>query len=480
MQTRTSGITLDPASDVPLHRQLTAAFRDAILRGTLGAGERLPSSRELQTRFGISRNTALTALSQLHAEGYLVTVPGSGTYVAALQGSLKTRRIDESEVEWTPTRAAAAFLSARSVLEPSGTLAVRLNGATAFRPGIPAIDCFPASQFKRSINKLGWTQELLDYPRSWTNERLKHAIVARLQQTRGIVCSPDQVLIVSSTQYAVSLIARVLLRPRDAVVMEDPGFPTIRAVFLALGARIVTAPVDDEGVDVASFANRRASLAFVTPSHQYPTGAVLSLDRRIALLNWASERNAWVIEDDYDSEFNYTGLSHPALQGLDEGQRVVYLGTFSKALSPALRIAYIVAPRPLRKALKGAHHATGGYASPILQSALASFMERGHFARHIARMRKIYDERRHFLHSALTDAGVSVRDSGAGLHFIADIPANLRDAQVSERAAARGVVAPPVSGYFYGRPTLNGLVVGFAATPIAAAKTSLSTLLKAF
>ncbi|HZY98760.1 MAG TPA: PLP-dependent aminotransferase family protein [Candidatus Baltobacteraceae bacterium] len=422
---------------------MVTAFLDAIRSGKLQPGERVSSSRELQAHYGISRNTALNALSQLQAEGYLVTVPGSGTFVAG---------------------------------EPN---VVPADGAVPFRPGIP-VDLFPTDLFKRSLSTLEWTQGTLDNPRSWSDDRLRASIAQRLKQTRGVVCSPDQVLIVPSTQYAISLIWRALLRPCDDVVVEDPGCPNVRSALLSLGARIVPVPVDDEGIDVAAFARRRAGLAYVTPSHQFPTGAALSRERRFALLDWAAEFDAWIVEDDYDGEFDYRRRPPTTLQSLDEGRRVLYLGSFCNVLSPSISIAYVIAPRSLCGTLRAAHQATAGYASPILQAAIAAFMERGHLDRHVAKMYDVYDERRRFLSFALGSTGLRVRDWGAGLHFIADLPDRLLDKDVSARAAERGVVALPLSSYVRGgRSTMNGLVLGFAATPISAARTAVKSLLKA-
>lgn len=449
------GVILDVGSEIPLHHQLMTAFRDAILSGELPPGERVLSSRELQIHFGISRNTALNALGQLQAEGYLIMVRGSGTFVADAPAETRPGRAAVDEPDEIPT------------------------GAVSFRPGIPALDCFPVALFKRSLSSLPWTAGLPDSPRSRTKGKLSTAIVQRLQQTRGIVCSPDQVLVVPSTRYAISLIGRVLLNPSDGVVLEDPGCPKIRSALFALGARIVPVAVDDEGIEVDSFARRRAALAYVTPSHQYPTGAPLSLNRRFALLDWASKFGAWIVEDDYDGDFNYSRQPQPALQSLDEGRHVLYVGNFSGVLSPSIRIAYLIVPRSLCAKVKAAHQATAGYVNPNLQAAVAAFMERGHLARHVARMRTIYDERRRFLSFTLGSAGLQVRDWGAGLHFTADVPEHLPDRQVSARALERGIEVPPLSGYFQGPATMNGLVVGFAATPIPVAKIAVKSLLTA-
>lgn len=444
---------LDDNSEIPLHRQLMTVFRDAILTGKMQPGERVLSSRELCAHFGISRNTALTALGQLQAEGYLVTVQGSGTFVADVTASTARENDDRQFKEV-------------------------LGGAIPFRPGIPDLDSFPVALFKRSLSTLEWSEGLLDNPRSSSNDRLRTAIVQRLQQTRGVVCSPHQVFIVPSTLYAVSLIARALLSTGGDVAIEEPACPAIRSALLALGTQVVPIVVDDEGIDVDALMQRRTAAAFITPSHQYPTGALLSLERRFALLDWASQRGAWIVENDYDSEFNYTRRPQPSLQGLDEGRHVLYLGSFSKVLSPSIRIAYLIAPRALCPALRAVHQATAGYASPIIQAAVAAFMERGHLARHVTKMRAIYDERRRFLSSALGNAGLQVRDWGTGLHFTADLPERLNDREISARALDRGIAVPPLSGCFHGRATMNGLLFGFAATPIPAAKAAVEKLLE--
>jgi GntR family transcriptional regulator/MocR family aminotransferase len=358
-------------------------------------------------------------------------------------------------------------------------LAANLEETAPFRPGVPALDLFPAAQFKRGFEPSYWTPRVLDYANAFGYEPLREAIARRLQQTRGIVCSPEQVLIAGGAQSAFSLIVRVLLSGKDAAVVEEPGYSSIRAILLAHGARLIAAPVDGSGVDVASFQKRRAKLAYVTPSHQYPTGAVLSLERRFALLDWAEKHDAWIVEDDYDSEFNYTDHTHPALQGLGDGRRVIYVGTFSKVLAPALRMAYLVIPPSLRSAFEAAQQVTTGTPSTMLQSALASFMNDGYLGRHIVKMRRIYDERRRFVSETLRGAGGAtfrIRDNRAGLHFIAELPATIHDAGFAKRAEANGIIVPPLSSYFHEKPALNGIVIGYAATALPAAKKAVETL----
>lgn len=471
------GIVLDRNSRVPLQRQLETTLREAILSGRLEAGERILSSRELRTHLGLSRNTIVSALSQLHAEGYLVIVRGVGTFVAeTVHSRLKESRSAQTQREAAPPDTAERFLS-------SHALAGNLSAAVPFRPGIPALDLFPAAQFRRGFKPSEWTPRALDYPSAFGHERLREAIVKRLAQTRGVACNADQVLITSGAQAAFNLIARVLLKKNDAVIVEEPGYPNARAVFLAEQSRIRAVPVDDDGIVAASLAKYRAKLIHVTPSHQYPTGAVLSLERRFALLDWAARHDAWIIEDDYDSEFNYTGKPQPALHSLDGGHRVLYVGTFSKVLSPALRIAYVVVPRSLRGAFEAAQQVTGGHPSSIIQNAVATFMENGHFGRHITKMRKIYDERRRFASAELArraGSQIQVRDSRAGLQFIANLPKAIKDTELSLRAAEKGIIVPALSNYFHGRPTLNGIVVGYAAIPPSIAKQAVTLLCECF
>lgn len=456
------GILVNRKSPVPLHRQLEGSLRSAILSGRLAPGERILSSRELQTHLGLSRNTILDALAQLHAEGYLITIRGVGTFVAQhAQRPPSAAPNHDSSTNLRPTKAAERFVS----LHP---LAANLHEAAPFRPGLPALDLFPSSQFRRCFSASEWTADALDYPGAFGANPLREAIARRLQQTRGVVCDPAQILITAGAQAAFALIAQVLLQKNDLAVIEDPAYPNVRAALLARGARLLPVPVDEAGITISMFAKRRAKLAYVTPSHQYPSGAVLSLERRFALLDWAAKHDAWVVEDDYDSEFNYTSRPQPALQGLGEGRRVIYVGTFSKVLSPALRIGYLVLPYALREAFEAAQQVTGGSPGMLLQLALARFMERGHLARHIAKMRKVYDERRLFAATELANAGGAfrIRDSRAGLHFIAELPAELRDVDVSRRAALRGVLVPALSGYCHGRRAMNGLVVGYAASSL--------------
>lgn len=466
------GIVLDRRSAVPLQRQLEGALRDAILTGRLKAGERILSSRELQTHLGLSRNTIVSALDQLLSEGYLVTVRGAGTFVAETpQHRVSENWPRDPAPDLVPTEAAQAFLSAQP-------LAANLDRAVPFRPGIPALDLFPAAQFRRGLAVSAWSSRALDYPEPLGDSRLRQAIVQRLHQTRGLACNADQVLVLGGAQAAFTLTARVLLRAGDTVLVEEPGYPSIRAIFAAQRMRLLAAPVDEAGVDVRRLP-RRASLIHTTPSHQYPTGALLPLERRLSLLDWANENDCWVIEDDYDSEFNYTANPQPALYSLDRGNRVLYAGTFSKVLSPALRVAYIVVPERLRRAFAAAQQVMGGQPGTMIQLAIAHLMETGHFGRHITKMRKIYNERRLAvtaeLQRLLGDC-TSIVDTRSGIHFIVLFRGPVSAADVSRRAVERGIVVPPLSDYYLEEPALNGIVLGYASTPVPDAKRAVAAL----
>ncbi len=466
------GIVVDRFSMVSLQRQLESALRDAILSGRMRAGERILSSRELQTHLGLSRNTIVNALAQLESEGYLDVIRGVGTFVAkTLTGRPRPVRAVRNE------RALVPSYGAQRALDACG-LSANAHGAVPFRPGIPALDLFPTSAFRRCLGPRAWTAYALDYPERGGDRDLRSAIAARLQQTRGIACLPEQVIVTGGAQAAFALTAQVLLDAGDVAIVEDPGYPTVRAALLGAGARLASVAVDDEGIDVARFAKHRAKLAHVTPSHQYPTGSVLSLERRFALLAWAKQHDAWIIEDDYDSEFNYTGKAQPALYGLGEGQRVIYVGTFSKVLAPGLRVGYLIVPKVLRRAFEATQSVTGGEPSATLQQALATFIAGGHFARHVTRMRRTYDERREAAAAEFKrafGARAQVHDTRAGLHFVVILD-SVSDVAFSQRAAKKGYIIPPLSSYYLEKPKQNGIVVGYAATPVRAAKEAIHAI----
>jgi GntR family transcriptional regulator/MocR family aminotransferase len=465
-------VALDGESRTPLYRQLYDSLRRAILTGQLAPGTRLQSTREMAEELSVSRNTVVNAYEQLLAEGYLEGQVGSGTYVSrALPEDLLnvktltrsfTRRAGGKRLGLSERgKVFAAF--ARSV--PRAPEDVR-----PFQPGVPALDAFPFDTWLKLLAK-HWRRpadNLLGYGEPQGHAPLRRAVSSYLGLSRAVRCTPEQVIIVDGAQMAFDLIARVLLDPGDAAWVEEPGYPGARGALTAAGARLVHVPVDAEGLDVVAGAalEPNARLIYVTPSHQFPLGMTMSLPRRLALLGWASRAGAWVVEDDFDSEYRYEGRPLASLQGLDDDGRVVYVGTFSKVLFPSLRLGYIVAPPSLVDAFLAARAMSGRHSPSIEQAVLTDFIEEGHFGRHIRRMRTLYRERQRALVEALKEeAGdlLEVETSSAGIHLPAWLPDGLDDREVSREALARGVEARPMSAFYAGRPGRGGLELGYAA-----------------
>ncbi|MGK3967158.1 PLP-dependent aminotransferase family protein [Sorangium sp. So ce118] len=472
-----TAVVLDPASSAPLHRQVYEALRGAIFAGRLRSGSKLPSTRALAAHLSLSRNTVLGAYAQLLAEGYLRGRIGSGTYVADVlpERLLLARREPASRPALAPdgaalsrrgalvAGAASPFRRASSPPEPAGL---------AFQVGAPAYDAYPATTWGRLMSRR-WDRSwraLLPRHEPQGYAPLRRAIADYLVTARGVRCTPDQVIVVSGAQQAISLAAEVLLDPGDAVWVEDPGYTAARSALVAAGATPVPAPVDGEGLDVAAAARLSASarLAVVTPSHQFPLGVTMSLGRRLALLDWARSSGGWVFEDDYDSEFRYAGRPLAALQGLSPDARVIYAGTFSKVLSPSLRLGYLVVPEGLVDAFVAAK-ALADVSSPSLEQAvLADFMAEGHFARHVRRMRVLYERRQAALVAAAgreLSGLLEVPPAPAGMHLLGWLPARRADRAAAESAAANGVRCVALSEFHVRAGERGALLLGYAAVP---------------
>jgi GntR family transcriptional regulator/MocR family aminotransferase len=467
---------LDHASSAPLTRQLYERLRQAILSGHLQAGTRLPSIRGMASQLGISRNTVASAYLQLSAEGYTLGRVGHGTRVAPLL-SERTYSVPASPpAQQTRSTLPADELSERGrvLLQtpflPRSLLAWEPGASQAFRVGVPALDEFPqqlwarltARRARRSFPTL-----LSDWnPAGY--RPLREAITTHLRVARGVRCDPEQVIITAGAQGGLDLAARVLLDPGDIVWIEDPGYLGTKGALLGAGARLVPVPVDQEGLDVAAGKARapHARLAVVTPSHQSPLGVTMSLARRLALLEWAKEQRAWIVEDDYDSEYRFAGRPLAALQGLDSAQRVLYLGTFSKVLFPTLRLGYLIAPPQLVSALLAARRFIDMHVPLLEQAVVADFINEGHFTRHIRRMRLLYAERRAALIVALerTCAGLlEVVAPEVGMHLIGWLPAGVSDQLAARQAAEQGVQAVPLSLACLEPLRRGGLLLGYAA-----------------
>ena len=447
-------------------------MRSAILRGVLKAGAAVPSTRMLARDLGIARQTVVLAYARLSAEGYLDGNPGSATRVSAVlpESLLHTSR-SRAGTARSNRQAPAAPLSLRGAATARLPVTPARAGATQLAPGIPALDEFPYRVWGRLAGEV-WRSRpagLLGYAEPGGHRPLREAIAAYLAPVRGIACDPGQVVVTSGSQQAIDLAARLLADVGDDAWTEDPAYVAGRHALAAAGLRTVPVPVDKEGLDVAAGERLApwARLALVTPSHQYPLGTVMSLRRRLALLDWARRAGAWVIEDDYDSEFRYDGRPLQPLAALEAGAgRVVYIGTFSKVLAPGLRFGYLVLPPGLVDAFTAARALADRQPPGPGQAVLAEFVHRGHLARHVRRMRGLYEARRDALVAAVArHAGglLSVVAPSCGLHVVGDLlQPGTSDVDAYRCALQRGLQTPPLSAYYAEAPARSGLLLGFA------------------
>ncbi|WP_418130045.1 PLP-dependent aminotransferase family protein [Variovorax sp. 375MFSha3.1] len=459
-------IRLPPAGSRDLLRELHRQLRAAILDGRLQPGARLPATRALAQRLGVSRNTMLAAYDLLLGEGYLLARPGAGTYVADTLPASRRRP--------APRRALAAGRDPRLVPAsvPGADLAPTLQPPPArddFRVGLPDVSLFPFDIWRRLSDRAlrRVARQTADYADPQGQAALREAIAGHVSFTRAVGCTADDVVVTAGAQQAFGLLARILVVPgRTVVAVEQLFYPSLREAMLAAGARVVTVPTDAEGLCVERIPPE-ARVVCVTPSHQFPTGVAMSPQRRAALLAFARERNAVIVEDDYDSEFRFVGRPLDALQTLDRAESVFYVGTFSKSLFPALRLGFVVAPPWARAALVRSRELADWHGPVLGQEALAAFIAEGHLARHIRKMRKLYGARRTALLEALARHGAGRLEtipSSAGLHLSARLHGDTRDFTVVERAAAAGITLPPLSRFALdplAPGTPNGLAFGY-------------------
>ncbi|MDM9382748.1 PLP-dependent aminotransferase family protein [Chlorogloeopsis sp. ULAP01] len=476
-----SGITnileLQPQDSTPLYRQLYERLRLAILTEQLTAGVQLPSTRSLASELGVSRNTVLLAYEQLLAEGYVEGKVGSGTTVAqVLPETLLLCANTKSKSQLKHNQSRHQRLSQRGTalaqtpLIPKPLQTSRGKQQRIFRAGISGINAFPhelwsqliARRARNSLQNLLTDRDLAGYL------PLREAIAAHIVVARGVRCTPTQIIVVAGFQGGIDLAARVLLDPGDAVWMEDPGYLGARGALLGAGANVIPVPVDIEGLDITAGIAKypQARLVYVTPSHQFPLGVTMSLARRLTLLEWANQNGAWVLEDDYDSEYRFVGRPLTALQGIDSSNCVIYFGTFSKVLFPALRLGYLVVPPDLVEAFITARHFIGTRVPILEQAVLADFMNEGHFNRHIRRMRSLYTQRRATLVAALErELDLEVYAPETGMHLVLWLPPGMDDKLASQQAAAVGIDAMPLS-LFSMTETRAGLLLGYAAVDV--------------
>jgi len=498
-----AGIELDRRQG--LTRQLYQALRQRVLDGRLVSGTRLPASRDLAAALSISRNSVVRAYDQLYAEGFIEGRVGDGTYVAQLP---QTRAVDKKLSTKVPTGFSTGLspglstnwldlpvVSSSQVIHSPALGRVESNHLPlpptgpprAFRVGVPAFDLFPFDVWAK-LNAAFWRKpdlQQLCYGDPAGDERLRGLIAAYLRSSRGMQCTAEQIVITSGAQQAISLCAQLLVAPGDSVAVENPGYRAAGHAFAIAGAKLHGVAVDGEGIDcTALHAIDQCRLAYVTPSHQYPLGVVMSLARRLELLAWAERTGGWIIEDDYDGEYRYSGAPLAPLAALDRSGRVLYVGTFGKVAFPALRLGYLVLPLNLVQAFARRRAVDVRHSEVSTQAVMAEFMAAGHFQRHVRRMRRAALSRRDALLAGWPEAipGLGrVPAVAAGLHLTVPVEGLARERELVEQAAAAGVEINPLSSYWLPDSSTPadqraGLVLGFAAVPEAQISLALTRL----
>jgi GntR family transcriptional regulator/MocR family aminotransferase len=454
-------IPFDRSAGTPYYHQISQGLRGAILEGRLVRGQRLPSTRSLAGELGISRLPVLTAYDQLLHEGYLVGRVGAGTFVAPSVPSRQERASTVPGLRSRPPQARQAQSSTRTD---------RAQSLGPFRVGLPALDQFPQKAWSRLVSRHArqLPAELMAYGGPRGHLPLRAAVAAYLRAARDVRCEPSQVLMVGGSQMALHLCAAVLLRANDVACVENPGYPGAWKALAATGGTIRGVPVDGGGLVVRALERRRrARLVYVTPSHQYPLGMAMAASRRLELLEWARRNDAWIVEDDYDSEYRFASRPLGALQGMDGSGRVIYIGTFSKVLFPALRLGYLVVPQPLLARFLDARDALDLFSPTLYQSALTDFIAQGHFARHVRRMRSTYQNRRDALVAAIHRVlghRLEIVNPDAGMHLSAWFQPGIDDLAVVRRAADRGLYPIALSTCFVDSDARSGLVLGFGGS----------------
>ena len=460
------GFSIERDSSVPIYRQLDASLRRLILDGTLAPGQKLPSTRELAQELGVSRITVKSVYEQLVAEGYALARTGAGTFVS---DGLDFEASPKIRLPRYKARPPDVAISERARTIMSSKASVRHGETDPFRPGVPALDMFPVKVWNKYLLDATTCDERrnLSYGEVNGSAALRASIARHLTDARSMQVDPDQIVITSGAQQAFALIAFVMLSKGDTVWYENPGHIAGRDVMQIMGANVAPVPIDSEGMDLNFAAERhpRPTLIFTTPSHQQPLGTTMSLVRRLALLNYAQENGAWIIEDDYDSEFRYRGRPLPALSALDSERRVFYVGTFSKSMFAAIRLGYIVVPPGLVETFAQARNLLGQSSSAVVEQALSRFMDDGRFVEHIRKMRRVYRERRDILFDCLTkDCADSLepQPTDAGMHMLAWLKNGMDDQAAHLAMLEVGIESLPLSVYCIKPLGRSGIVLGFS------------------
>jgi GntR family transcriptional regulator / MocR family aminotransferase len=470
---------VDRAGDVPVFRQIYLQLRSAILSGALRPGTKLPSTRGLAARLGVSRSAVVSGFEQLLAEGYASAKKGAGTYIASdLPESFKMAhgRKKRPALATKTTGLAHGFVDVTTQ-----------SDERPFNLGRTLVDARTAELWRklsaRTVRSFGRHHLGYSDPRGMLE--LRKSVCDYLRAARAVRCEPEQVVITAGTQQAIDIVIRVLQGPDKEVWIEDPGYALTRLALIATGAKIRPIPVDQYGIDVSEGIRRapKARAVFITPSHQFPMGVVLSMARRLELLAWARESGAWIVEDDYASEFRYGGRPLASLQGLDEAQRVIYIGTLNKALFPGLRLGYAVVPPLLLTAFVTARYLMDRQPSTLCQAVVAAFMEEGHFAAHIRRMREMYRDQRDTLVSSLrrrSSDHLTVDPPDQGMHLVAYTRRGLSDVTIERAAWEQGVIVRAMSRLYVEAPLRSALLLGFSGHPRQTIVPAIARLARAF
>lgn len=466
-------ILIDETSDVPIYRQIYESIRQSILTGKLQPKTQLPATRLLAKQLSVARMTIINAYEQLFAEGYLEGKGGSGTFVAARlpEEFLNVEQPQKKQTE-TAERVIKFSNFGKHLVKNRRILLPRYSSGETlpFRHGIPAIDHFPFDIWAKISQKQfkSVRAKTISYGSAKGFEPLCQAIAAHLSVTRGVNCTAEQIIITNGTQQALDLIGNIFLSKNDEVCLEDPTYFGTNDIFSAIGAKIVPVPIDKEGFEVAEAKkrSRKPRLIYVTPSHQYPLGVTMSLTRRMNLLEWARETESFIIEDDYDSEYRYAGRPFASLQGLDRNGRVLYLGTFSKTVFPALRLGFIVAPMDLVEILTTAKALRDWHSPNIEQAILAEFIADGHFAKHLRKMRGLYEKRQQIL---LEEAEkhlkgmLEVPPSTSGMHLIGWLPEGVDDKPFFQAGLRQNLQLHPIFASCISQNLRGGLFLGYTS-----------------
>jgi len=483
-------IDITPEDGQPLYRQLYSQVRKSILDGSLHPGTQLPPSRTLANELGISRNTVIGAFDQLLAEGYLETRQGAGTFVVDLPPDLLLTAAPPDQKKpkvGTSTEPRLSKRGQRFAATQRIVASDRLRHAPAFQTGRPALEEFPFTVWNRLIARHGNHSDpaFLNYAFTAGLPALREAIAAYVGATRAVKCQADQVIVTSGAQGALDLCARLLTDAGDKVWIEDPGYIGARAALVAAGTHLVPVPIDREGISIERGIqlSQEPKLIYVTPSHQYPLGITMSLERRLQLLEISKRTGAWIIEDDYANEYRYEGRPLSSLQGLDEEAHVIYVGTFSKITFPALKVGYAIVPKTISAEFENAQRQTGQSVPTLIQAALSDFISEGGLASHVRRMRTLYDSRRRLLIDHVErelDGYLHIGAADGGMHVCGHLGDEANDTEIAEKAKKEGLFLQPLS-YFSIAAQGKGFPLGFAGVPekkIAKGVKLLATLIR--